>query len=64
MVKKKLDQLGSGGRTLYGELFAEQNWKREVKKAFKQAEIMLEAKDAPAGEQTVVLDQVGLVYYS
>ena len=34
---------------------AEKNWKNEVKKALKNAEIMLKAKEAPAGEQTVVL---------
>ena len=53
--KKETGSVGLGGRTLYGELFAEDNWKREVKKAINQAEIMLEAKEAPAGEQTVVL---------
>ena len=53
--KKETGSVGLGGRTLYGELFAEDNWKREVKKALAQAEIMLEAKEAPAGEQTVVL---------
>ena len=53
--KKETGSVGLGGRTLYGELFAEDNWKREVEKAINQAEIMLEAKEAPAGEQTVVL---------
>ena len=37
------------------ELFSENIWKNEVKKALEQANIMLAAKAAPAGEQTVVL---------
>lgn len=53
--KKETGSVGLGGRTLYGELFAEENWKKEVKNALKQAEVMLEAIEAPAGEQTVVL---------
>ncbi len=53
--KKETGSVGLGGRSLYGEIFAEEVWKKEVKKALKQAEVMIEAKDAPAGEQTVVL---------
>ncbi len=53
--KKETGSVGLGGRSLYGEFFAEEVWKKEVKKALKQAEVMIEAKDAPAGEQTVVL---------
>ncbi len=53
--KKETGSVGLGGRTLYGDIFAEDLWRSEVMTAFKQAEIMLDAKDAPAGEQTVVL---------
>ena len=35
MEEKKLGSVGLGGRTLYGELFAEENWKKEVKNALK-----------------------------
>ena len=53
--KKETGSVGLGGRTLYGDIFSEIIWKKEVKKALEQADIMLEAKAAPAGEQTVVL---------
>ncbi len=53
--KKETGSVGVGGRTLYEDLFAQKNWQKEVKKAIMQAEVMLEAKEAPAGEQTVVL---------
>ena len=53
--KKETGSVGLGGRTLYGELFSENIWKNEVKKALEQANTMLAAKAAPAGEQTVVL---------
>ena len=53
--KKETGSVGIGGRTLYGDLFSEETWKKEVKKALEQADIMLGAKEAPAGEQTVVL---------
>ena len=53
--KKETGSVGLGGRTLYGELFAENKWKNEVRKALRQAEVMLEAIEAPAGEQIVVL---------
>ena len=39
----------------YMENFFTEKLEKEVKKALAQAEIMLEAKDAPAGEQTVIL---------
>ena len=48
--KKETGSVGLGGRTLYGELFKEENWKKEVKKALMQAEVMLKAREAPAGE--------------
>merc|ERR1712093_71243 len=53
--KKETGSVGLGGRTLYGDFFSEVIWKKEVKKALEQANIMLGAKAAPAGEQTVVL---------
>ena len=55
MEKKETGSVGFGGRSLYGDIFAEKKWKNEVKKAVTQAETMLKAIDAPAGEQTVVL---------
>ena len=55
MEEKETGSVGLGGRSLYGKLFTEEVWKSEVKKALDQATIMLDAKAAPAGEQTVVL---------
>ena len=53
--RKETGSVGLGGRSLYGKLFTEEVWKSEVKKSLDQATIMLGAKAAPAGEQTVVL---------
>ena len=53
--KKETGSVGLGGRSLYGNFFTEEVWKSEVKKSLEQANIMLDAKAAPAGEQTVVL---------
>ncbi len=53
--KKETGSVGIGGRTLYGDFFSDETWKKEVKKALEQANTMLGAKEAPAGEQTVVL---------
>ena len=46
---------GSGGRHGYNILVAEENWKKHVDEAYRQAEVMINAKSAPAGEMTVVL---------
>ena len=46
---------GFGGRHIYEKLFITNNWKCAVDNAFKQANFKLEAKEIPAGEQTVVL---------
>ena len=53
--KKETGSVGFGGRYSYSDFFTEQNWKEEVHKAISQAEIMLQAIPAPAGEQVVVL---------
>jgi TldD protein len=46
---------GFGGRHMYDLLFMEDNWKNAVDKAYNQALVRLDAVDAPAGEQTVIL---------
>ena len=53
--RKETGSVGIGGRTLYGKIFLQNTWKKEVETAIKQAEVLLKAKEAPAGEQTVVL---------
>ena len=46
---------GHGGRDMYSLIFKNDSWKNAVSTAYQQALIRLEAKAAPAGEQTVVL---------
>ena len=46
---------GFGGRHMYDLLFMEKNWKNAVDKAYNQALVRLDAIEAPAGEQTVIL---------
>ena len=46
---------GFGGRHMYDLLFMEKNWKNAVDKAYNQALVRLDAVEAPAGEQTVIL---------
>jgi TldD protein len=46
---------GAGGRSEYGSFISESAWKEAVDKALREAEIKLQAVDAPAGEMTVVL---------
>ena len=46
---------GFGGRHMYDLLFMEKNWKNAVDKAYHQALVRLDAVEAPAGEQTVIL---------
>ena len=53
--KKETGSVGMGGRFSYANVLEEKNWKKQVKEALKQANTMINAKDAPAGEQTVVL---------
>ena len=55
--KKKIEtgSFGFGGRHIYEKLFQTNNWKNAVNSAFIQANVKLQAKEIPAGEQTVVL---------
>ncbi len=53
--KKETGSVGFGGRYSYNDFFQEKTWKAEVKKAITQADIMVKAIPAPAGEQVVVL---------
>jgi len=55
--KKRMESgsFGSGGRYTYDKLISEANWKSHVDEALRQAQTMLLAKPAPAGEMTVVL---------
>ena len=46
---------GLGGRHMYSLLFNNEIWKKAVKNAYQQALVKLEAVEAPAGEQTVIL---------
>ena len=46
---------GIGGRVNYDEFFDEATWKNAVDESYRQAQVNLEAVDAPAGEMTVVL---------
>ena len=46
---------GFGGRHMYDRLFSKKNWKCAIDSAFQQAKVKLNAKETPAGEQTVVL---------
>ena len=53
--KKETGSVGLGGRYNYQNIFDSGVWKKHVNEAYEQANIMLSAKPAPAGEQTVVL---------
>lgn len=53
--KKETGSVGLGGRYAYDDLFNEKIWKEQVHEAIAQANTMLQAIPAPAGEQTVVL---------
>ena len=46
---------GFGGPHMYDLLFEEDNWRNAVDKAYNQALVRLDAVEAPAGEQTVIL---------
>ncbi len=53
--KIETGSFGMGGRYLYDNFFREECWINGVKKAYQQAVVKHEAKESPAGEQTVVL---------
>ena len=46
---------GVGGRHMYDVLFDEKTWRNAVNNAYNQAKVKLDAIEAPAGEQTVIL---------
>ena len=53
--KKETGSVGLGGRFSYDNILQENTWKKQLQEALRQANTMIDAKDAPAGEQTVVL---------
>jgi TldD protein len=53
--KMESGSCGFGGRSLYAEWIEPERWQAAVNEAIRIAEVNLEAKPAPAGEQTVVL---------
>ena len=53
--KKETGSVGLGGRYSYDNIFKEKVWKNAVSEAIEQADTMLKAIPAPAGENTVVL---------
>ena len=53
--KKETGSVGLGGRFSYDNILQENTWKTQLQEALRQANTMIDAKDAPAGEQTVVL---------
>ena len=53
--RKETGSYGTGGRMSYDDYIANHDWKKVCDKAYQQAMINLESKDAPAGEMKVVL---------
>ncbi len=53
--KVETGSYGFGGREMYSLVFKTDSWVSAVDNAYRQALVRLEAKAAPAGEQTVVL---------
>jgi TldD protein len=53
--RKETGSHGSGGRYAYDLLLNPDTWRDHVDEAFRQAEVLLEARPAPAGEMKVVL---------
>ena len=53
--KVETGSYGFGGREMYSLVFKTDSWVNAVDNAYRQALVRLEAKAAPAGEQTVVL---------
>ena len=53
--KMETGSYGSGGRHESSILIDENNWKKHVDEAYRQANIMINAKPSPAGEMLVVL---------
>ncbi|MDA0995406.1 MAG: metalloprotease TldD [Proteobacteria bacterium] len=53
--RRETGSYGTGGRMSYDDYIANHDWKKICDKAYQQAMINLESKDAPAGEMKVVL---------
>ena len=53
--RRETGTYGTGGRMNYDDYIANHDWKKICDKAYQQAMINLESKDAPAGEMKVVL---------
>ena len=53
--KMEVGSYGSGGRYNYDKLMNPETWKYHVSEALRQANVMIESKEAPAGEMQVVL---------
>lgn len=53
--RRETGSYGTGGRMSYDDYIANHDWKKVCDKAYQQAMINLESKDAPAGEMKVVL---------
>ena len=53
--RRETGSYGTGGRMSYDDYIANNDWKKVCDKAYQQAMINLESKDAPAGEMKVVL---------
>ncbi len=53
--RRETGSYGTGGRMNYDDYIANHDWKKICDKAYQQAMINLESKDAPAGEMKVVL---------
>jgi len=53
--RRETGSYGTGGRMSYDDYIANNDWKKICDKAYQQAMINLESKDAPAGEMKVVL---------
>jgi len=52
--RRETGSFGTGGRALYDRLFEERTWNRAIDEALAQALVNLDARDAPAGEMTVL----------
>jgi TldD protein len=53
--RRETGNFGMGGRWLYDDLFAPENWNRAIDEALGQALVNLDSVAAPAGEMTVLL---------
>jgi TldD protein len=52
--RRETGSFGTGGRTLYDNLFQPETWNRAIDEALAQALVNLDAEDAPAGDMTVL----------